>query len=151
MDRQFIDLTDNYALKTYIYNYATANDFVQELENVTEDLVTTEYLDDYARDFVNENMLTTTLRDYVNKDDPSINNTLRITSPLGISISAINSSCAENGFIFGVNERESYKSAIIKYCNNVIDDNPHISIGFNVGNSIIIYKSVINFIINRGR
>lgn len=148
MDRQFIDLTDNYALKTYIYNYATANNFVQELENVAEDLVTTEYLDDYARDFVNKNMLTTTLRDNVNKDKPSINNALRIASQQCISISVINNNCSENGFIYCLNERESYKFAIIKYCNNAINDNPFISIGFNVGNSILIYKSVIDLFEN---
>lgn len=56
-------------MTTDLFDYVKKDDFVQELENTTENVVTTEYLDDSIKGLVNETTFTTTLNGYTLKTE----------------------------------------------------------------------------------
>ena len=68
--KEYIDkLIQTRALTTDLFDYVKTNDFVQELENATKNVVTTEYLDDSIKGLVNETTILNTLNGYTLKTE----------------------------------------------------------------------------------
>lgn len=68
--KEYVDnLIQTRALTADLFDYFKTNDFVQELENVTKNLITTEYLDDSLKGLVNETTMLNTLNGYTLKTE----------------------------------------------------------------------------------